>query len=77
MRMRRCRSFRLNWLDYTTDVIAGRTIYFNDCLDGTDGCEPAVAISAEPHFVIIAPTDTELPRTCFGSAQAVIEQLDG
>ena len=64
--------------DYTTDLIAGRTVYFNDCPDGADGCEPAIAISAEPHLVIVAPTDTDASEEMLRLlAETVIEQIDG
>jgi hypothetical protein len=41
----------------TTDQIAGRTVYFNACLDAAADCTAAVAISAEPHLVIVVPDE--------------------
>jgi hypothetical protein len=62
-------------IGFTTDQIAGQTVYFNACADPAAQCSPAVAISAEPHFVIVVPdegTESEL-RTL---ATALIEHLD-
>ena len=39
---------------FVTDQTVGRTVFLNDCAVA-DPCKPAIAISAEPHFVIIVP----------------------
>jgi hypothetical protein len=70
---------------FTTDRIAGRTVYFNACVEGGDGppvvvlrsCTPAVAISAEPHFVIVVPS---VGQAVTGNlrhlAESLIQRLD-
>ena len=41
----------------TSEQVAGRTVYLNAC-GGADGeCSPAIAVSAEPHLVIVIPDD--------------------
>jgi hypothetical protein len=58
---------------FTTDEIAGRTVYFNSC-DEVD-CLPAVAISAEPHFVIVVPVDY-LGSDLRELAESVIQRIN-
>jgi hypothetical protein len=60
---------------YSTDEIAGRTVYFNACLDPGATCEPAIAISAEPHLVIIVPSEGD-ELMLRSLAAALIERLD-
>jgi hypothetical protein len=60
---------------YSTDEIASRTVYFNACLHPGAECKPAIAISVEPHLVIIVPSegDEEMLRSL---AAALIDRLD-
>jgi hypothetical protein len=62
-------------MDYRTDVIGGRTVFFNDCPDHADDCQQAIAISAEPHFIIVAPTDST-EATLRLLAETLIQRLD-
>lgn len=63
---------------FTTDELAGRTVYINACANSEQPgpeCFPAIAVSAEPYLVIVAPyDDTTSPRTL---ARLVIERLGG
>jgi hypothetical protein len=61
---------------YSIDEIAGRTVFFNACLEPGAECTPAIAVSAEPHLVVIVPSegDEELLRSL---AAALIDRLDG
>jgi hypothetical protein len=37
----------------TSESLAGRTVYWNDCFDA-DNCTPAAAIVSEPHLIVVA-----------------------
>jgi hypothetical protein len=43
---------------YVSDSIGGRTVYLNECLHSSIPCAPAIAISADPYFVIVRATRT-------------------
>ncbi len=48
---------------YVSDSIAGRTVYLNECVQSVIPCAPAIAISAEPYYVIIRLAQTDPPPT--------------
>lgn len=60
---------------FTTDEIAGRTVYLNNCLEPASVCSLAIAVSAEPHFFIIVSGDGS-ETTMRLLAEAMIERID-
>ena len=61
---------------FTVEEMAGRAVYINDCV-GTDlACTPAVAVSAEPHFVVIVPGWDASYDALRHFASEVIDSLD-
>lgn len=55
--------------------IAGRRVYFNACADAESGCRSAIAVAADPHFVLVTwiGGDRETLRTF---AEHVVQSLD-
>ena len=63
----------------TTEEIAGRTVYLNACAEFTPDCAPAIAISADPLLIIIAPMPGEATGPAGDRrelAEEIIERLD-
>jgi hypothetical protein len=61
--------------DYTTDSVAGRTVYLNACIEPDPACRPAIAISADPHLVIVVPDRQTSPDALRDLAAAVIRSI--
>jgi hypothetical protein len=48
---------------YVSDRIAGRTVYLNECVQSVIPCAPAIAISADPYYIVIRLAQTDPPPT--------------
>jgi hypothetical protein len=59
---------------FVTDEIAGRTVFLNACEGSGVTCWPAIAISAEPHFVIVQTPSGEAALRAL--ATVLIERLN-
>jgi hypothetical protein len=46
---------------YVSDTIAGRTIYINECVHSAIPCSSAIAISADPYYVVMRVNETLRP----------------
>jgi len=57
------------------EEIAGRRVYFNACTDAEKGCRSAVAVAADPHFVVVTwiGGDRDTLRTF---AEHIVQALD-
>jgi hypothetical protein len=58
---------------FNAELIAGRDVFFNDCV-GNEPCRSAVAISAEPHYVVIT-WKAETQATLRQVAERLIQEL--
>ena len=59
----------------TTDEVAGRPVYLNSCIEPTKDCSAAIAISADPYFVIVVPDRHSSPDELRALAESVIGAL--
>jgi hypothetical protein len=64
---------------FDTDQIGGRTVYLNGCIEASVPCAPAIAIAAEPYFIVIVgypPEDGAAVEPGLRAlAQAIIDNL--
>ena len=64
---------------FVTDQIEGRTVYLNGCVAAGARCAPAIAIAAEPHYIVIVgypPEDgTDMEPGLRALAEAIIGNL--
>jgi len=59
---------------FSTSTIDGRTVFTRTCRDHQSDCRIAIAISAYPHFVVIAPDDQSVAMRA--AAAAVIGRIE-
>jgi hypothetical protein len=72
--------FLFGEVGFVSDQIHGRTVYLNDCISSPIPCSPAIAISADPYFVIVEGgsdgSSAALEDNLRSLAEAVIENLE-
>ena len=61
--------------DFTTETVAGRTVFLNACIEPDPACSAAIAISVGPHLVILAPDLESSPDALRDLAAAVIRSI--
>ena len=62
---------------FATDQIGGRTVYLNGCVAAPVPCAPAIAIAAEPYFIVIVGYPPEDGADIEGGLRALAEAIIG